>query len=107
MSAPTRPASYQRFKEPSSPIPLDRSKFRENGSQPPPNRTGYLSHHPALRFPCVFDCGRLPRLWIMFRIVSAVRISRTLTSCPWETCLHFALGLLGLLCARVDGFPVR
>src|SRR5262249_21720691 len=25
--------------EPSSPIPLDHSKFRENGSQPPPNRT--------------------------------------------------------------------
>jgi hypothetical protein len=25
--------------EPLAPIPLDRSKFRENGSQPPPNRT--------------------------------------------------------------------
>src|SRR4029434_1114314 len=35
LSAPTRPVSYQRFKEPSSPIPLDYSKFRENGSQPP------------------------------------------------------------------------
>src|SRR5215475_12603264 len=39
LSAPTRPVSYQRFKEPSSPVPLDHSKFRENGSQPPPNRT--------------------------------------------------------------------
>jgi hypothetical protein len=28
--------------EPLAPIPLDRSKFRENGSQPPPNRTGYF-----------------------------------------------------------------
>ena len=28
--------------EPLAPIPLDRSKFRENGSQPPPNRT-YIS----------------------------------------------------------------
>src|SRR5262245_65523275 len=26
--------------EPLAPIPLERSKFRENGSQPPPNRTG-------------------------------------------------------------------
>ena len=25
--------------EPLAPIPLDHSKFRENGSQPPPNRT--------------------------------------------------------------------
>ncbi len=24
---------------------------------PPPNRTGYLSHHPALRFPCLFNFG--------------------------------------------------
>src|SRR5437588_9987386 len=40
--------------EPLAPILLDRSKFRENGSQPPPNRTGYLSHHPALRFPYPF-----------------------------------------------------
>src|SRR6266699_755339 len=43
--------------EPLAPIPLDRSKFRENGSQPPPNRTGYLSPHPALRFPCLFHFG--------------------------------------------------
>src|SRR4030095_10758990 len=92
LSAPTRPVSYQRFKEPSSPIPLDYSKFRENGSQPPPNRTGYLSHHPALRFPCFFDFGRLPRSWIMCRNVSAIRISRTLTSCPWETCLTSPVG---------------
>jgi len=28
--------------EPLAPIPLDRSKFRENGSQPPPNRTGHF-----------------------------------------------------------------
>ena len=27
------------LKEPLAPIPLDRSKFRENGSQPPPIRT--------------------------------------------------------------------
>src|SRR6266568_2403079 len=24
---------------------------------PPPNRTGYLSPHPALRFPCLFHFG--------------------------------------------------
>ena len=35
---------------------------------------------------------RLPRSWIMFRIVLAVRISRPLTSCPWETCLTSPLG---------------
>src|SRR5262249_32704221 len=94
LSAPTRPVSYQRFKAPSSPIPLDYSKFRENGSQPPPNRTGYLSHHPALRFLCLFGLGllRLPRSWIMFRIVSAVRISRTCASFTSETCLTSPLG---------------
>jgi hypothetical protein len=47
------------LKELLAPIPLDRSKFRENGSQPPPNRTGYLSHHPALRFLCLFGLGLL------------------------------------------------
>jgi hypothetical protein len=35
--------------EPLAPIPLDRSKFRENGSQPPPNRTGPFRCHPALQ----------------------------------------------------------
>ena len=55
-------------------------------------RTGYLSHHPALRFPCFFDCGPLPQSWIMCRNVSALRISRTLTSWPWETCLTSPLG---------------
>jgi len=29
----------QVLSEPVAPSPLDRSKFRENGSQPPPNRT--------------------------------------------------------------------
>src|SRR5262249_24372828 len=37
--------------EPLAPIPLDHSKFRENGSQPPPYRTRHLSRHPALQFP--------------------------------------------------------
>ena len=40
--------------EPLAPIPLDRSKFRENGSQPPPNRACNLSLHTALQFPCLF-----------------------------------------------------
>jgi hypothetical protein len=40
----------------------------------------------------IFIQSRLPRSWIMFRIVSAVRISRTLTSFPWETCLTSPLG---------------
>src|SRR6266446_8983807 len=50
---------------------------------------------------------RLPRSWIMFRIVSAVRISRTLTSFPWETCLTSPLGCsFTPLTHHVDGFPV-
>src|SRR5215831_18693720 len=59
MSAPTRPSSYQRPRLPLPLIPLVDTKFRENGSQPPPNRTGYLSHHPALRFLCLFGLGLL------------------------------------------------
>src|SRR5262249_19355154 len=39
MSAPTRPSSYQRPRLPLPLIPLVDTKFRENGSQPPPNRT--------------------------------------------------------------------
>jgi hypothetical protein len=42
----------------------------------------------------------------MFRIVSAVRISRTFPFLYMGNLLPFALGLLFLLCARVDGFPV-
>ena len=41
--------------EPLAPIPLDRSKFRENGSQPPPNRACNLSLHTALQFPFLLD----------------------------------------------------
>ena len=34
------PSKFSKVRtEPLAPIPLDRSKFRENGSQPPPNRT--------------------------------------------------------------------
>src|SRR5262244_403536 len=39
MSAPTRPSSYQRPRLPLPLIPLVDTKFRENGSQPFPNRT--------------------------------------------------------------------
>jgi|RhiMetdeSRZDD1v2_1073273.scaffolds.fasta_scaffold240749_2 hypothetical protein len=42
----------------------------------------------------------------MFRIVSAFRISRTSASFTWRNLPHFAVGLLFLLYARVDGFPV-
>ncbi len=34
------PSKFSKVRtEPLAPIPLDRPKFRENGSQPPPNRT--------------------------------------------------------------------
>src|SRR6266446_928147 len=47
---------------------------------------------------------RLPRSWIMFRIVSAVRISRTFSSYTWGNLPPFAVGLLFLLCAHVDAY---
>jgi hypothetical protein len=94
--------------EPLAPIPLDHSKFRENGSQPPPNRTGYLSHHPALQFPCLFDFG-LVKLALVFDNVQA-RVGSPhlayLDVLSIGNLPHFAVGLLLLLYARVDGSPV-
>jgi hypothetical protein len=49
-------------------------------SQPPAEPDVTLWRHPALRYPFSADLGRLclpPLSWTMFRIVSAVRISRT------------------------------
>jgi hypothetical protein len=51
---------------PLAPIPLDHSKFRENGSQPPPNRTGYFRIIRLSSFPLH-----------SVRNVSALRITRT------------------------------
>jgi len=48
------------LKEPLAPIPLDRSKFRENGSQPPPNRA------------CTFQRTRLSTLCYFFAPVCSV-----------------------------------
>jgi hypothetical protein len=109
LSAPTRPVSYQRFKEPSSPIPLDYSKFRENGSQPPPNRTGYLSHHPALQFPCLFDFGLVKLAWVFDNVQERFGSPHLayLDVLSIGNLPHFAVGLLFLLYARVDGSPVR
>src|SRR5712691_11512799 len=48
----------------------------------------------------------LPRSWIMLRIVSAVRISRTLTSFPWETCFPSPVGFFFLSFVPVEtAFP--
>ena len=49
--------------EPLAPIPLDRSKFRENGSQPPPNlswreQVGAVARPPAGRHPAGVEGGR-------------------------------------------------
>ena len=91
------PSKFSKVRiEPLAPIPLDRSKFRENGSQPPPNRTGYFRIIRLSSFPLY-----------SFRIVSALRITRTSASFPLGNLLPFAVGLLSLLSAPVDGFPVR
>ena len=44
----------------------------------------------------------MPRSWIMVRIVSAVRLSRTLTSFPWETCFPSPVGFLCLSSVPVE-----
>ena len=44
--------------EPLAPIPLDRSKFRENGSQPPPNRTCDFHRIRLSSFPCFLRLGQ-------------------------------------------------
>ena len=76
---------------------------------PPPNRTGYLSHHPALQFPCLFDFG-LVKLAVVFDKVQE-RVGSPhlayLDVLSIGNLPHFAVGLLLLLCARVDGSPVR
>ena len=63
---------------------------------PPPNRTGYFRIIRLSSFPLY-----------AFRIVSALRITRTSASFPLGNLLPFAVGLLALLFAPVDGFPVR
>src|SRR5215813_2975239 len=45
--------------EPLAPIPLDRSKFRENGSQPPPNRTGGRVGHQRVALTGTFPMAPL------------------------------------------------
>jgi hypothetical protein len=61
-----------------------------------PGRLRARSFRPFLPAPLRtgLDTCRIIRLssFLMLRIVSAVRISRPLTSCPWETCLTSPLG---------------
>jgi hypothetical protein len=76
---------------------------------PPPNRTGYLSHHPALQFPCLFDFG-LVKLALVFDNVQERFGSPPLAYLDvlsMGNLLPFAVGLFSLLSAPVDGFPVR
>ena len=58
----------------------------------------YACRYMSGLYSCLYTSSsgsfRLPRSWIMLRIVSAVRISRTLTSFPWGNLLPFAVGLL-------------
>jgi len=86
-----------------------RSVFTAFSPSPPPNRTGYLSYHPALQFPCLFDFG-LVKLALVFDNVQE-RVGSPhlayLGVLSIGNLPHFALGLLFLLCARVDGSPVR
>ena len=63
---------------------------------PPPNRTGYFRIIRLSSFPLY-----------SFRIVSALRLTRPSASLPLGNLLPFAVGLLALLSAPVDGFPVR
>ena len=51
-----------------------------------------MSGLESCRYPSSSGSLRLPRSWIMFRIVSAVRLSRTCASFPSETCLTSPLG---------------
>src|SRR5215472_14050518 len=67
MSAPTRPSSYQRPRLPLPLIPLVDTKFRENGSQPSPNRA------------CTFPRTRLS---ILEGVLEAVLFKRTAFACP-------------------------
>src|SRR5215813_12598012 len=86
-----------------------RSVFTAFSPSPPPNRTGYLSHHPALQFPCLFDFG-LAKLALVFDNVQE-RVGSPhlayLGVLSIGNLPHFALGLLFLLCAHVNGSPVR
>ncbi len=62
---------------------------------PPPNRTGYLSHHPALRFPCFFDFGLLFAA-VLDNVEDRVGCSHLayLDVLSMGNLPHFALGLL-------------
>src|SRR5712692_6439686 len=63
-------------------------------SRSPPEPDVRLSPHPALQFPLFPSPGSTPWPGIMFRIVSALRISRTFASFPLGNLLSFADGLL-------------
>src|SRR5262249_10592312 len=86
-----------------------RSVFTAFSPSPPPNRTGYLSHHPALQFPCLFDFGLVTLAWVFDNVQDPVGSPHLayLGVLSIGNLPHFALGLLFLLCARVDGSPVR
>ena len=86
-----------------------RSVFTAFSPSPPPNRTGYLSHHPALQFPCLFDFGLVKIAWVFDNVQERFGSPHLayLDVLSIGNLPHFAVGLLFLLCARVDGSPVR
>ena len=53
----------------------------------------YMSGLYSCRYTSSSGSPRLPRSWIMFRIVSAVRISRTCASFHIRNLPHFAIGV--------------
>jgi hypothetical protein len=85
-----------------------RSVFTAFSPSPPPNRTGYLSHHPALQFPCLFDFGLVKLAWVFDNVQERFGSPHLayLDVLSMGNLSHFAVGLLFLLCVRVDGSPV-
>ena len=75
------------LKEPLAPIPLERSMFRENGSQPPPNRTCGFPRMSALR--CDPAVSRSPSYEVPYTLVLRVWRRSTIafrlapSYCPW------------------------
>ena len=63
---------------------------------PPPNRTGYLSHHPALQFPCLFDFGLVKLALVSDKVQERVGSPHLayLDVLAMGNLPHFAVGLL-------------
>ncbi len=78
-------------------------------SQPSSEPDRILSHHPALQFPCLSDFGLVKLAWVFDHVQERFGSPHLayLDVLSMGNLLPFAVGLLSLLSAPVDGFPVR